>query len=88
MSELMASQALCRAADIRNGKERENRVAEGPAWKARASVEQRGTGSIGNPIKKLNAPEVRPVCLLASLLVSCCRFPAGSEQVWGQFPSS
>lgn len=57
MSELVASQALCRAADIGNGKERENKVAEGPAWKAHASVEHRGTGSVGNPIKNLNAPE-------------------------------
>lgn len=59
-------------------------MAEGAVWKARASVEQRGTGSIGNPIKKVNAPEARRVCLFASLFVSCCRFPAGSEQVWGQ----
>lgn len=76
----MASQAVCRAANVGKGKERENSVAEG----AHATVEQRGTSSIGNPINKLNAPEVRPVCLLASLLVSCCRFPARSEQVWGQ----
>lgn len=71
VSVLMASQACCRAADVGNGKERENRVAEGAVWKAHASLEQRGTGSIGNSIKKLNAPvsiEVRPVCLLACLI--------------------
>lgn len=52
VSVLMASQACCRAADVGNGKERENRVAEGAVWKAHASLEQRGTGSIGNSIKK------------------------------------